>query len=331
MKMKAIVTERYGSPDVLELKDVEKPTPTDNEILVKVHAASVNPMDWHLLEGKPFIARPMTGGLLKPKNMRPGVDIAGKVEAVGRNVKEFQPGDEVFGSGQGGFAEYVCTREDSLVLKPANVSFEEAAAVPTAAFTALQGLRDKGQVQAGQKVLIDGASGGVGTFAVQIAKSFGAEVTGVCSPRNLDMVRSIGADHVVDYTREDFTRKEQRYDLILATAGYHSIFDYSRALSPKGIYVFIGGSRLMRSLFQAALLGPLISMTGNKKMTSMIAKRNKKDLIFLKDLLEGGRIKPVIDRSYPLSEVPEALRYLEEGHARGKVVITLEPNLREVD
>jgi len=323
MKMKAIVAARYGSPDVLRLEDVEKPAPKDDEVLVKVQAASVNPMDWHLLEGKPVIARLMMGGLRKPKNTRPGVDVAGRVEAVGRNVKEFQPGNEVFGSGQGGFAEYVCTSENSLALKPANITFEEAAAVPTAAFTALQGLRDKGRVQAGQKVLVDGASGGVGTFAVQIAKSLGAEVTAVCSTRNLEMVRSIGADHVIDYTKEDFTKKDERYDLIVVTAGYHSIFGYRRALHPGGIYVFIGSSRLIRSLLQVALLGPLLSKAGNKKTFSMIAKRNKKDLIFLRDLLEAGKIRSVIDRTYPLSEVPEALRYLEEGHARGKVAITI--------
>jgi NADPH:quinone reductase-like Zn-dependent oxidoreductase len=223
----------------------------------------------------------------------------------------------------GGFAEYACAREDALVLKPANVSFEEAAAVPVAAITALQGLRDQGHIQAGQKVLINGASGGVGTFAVQIAKSFGAEVTGVCSTRNLDMVRSIGADYVIDYTQEDFTKKERRYDLILSIAGYHSIFDYRRALSPTGIYVFIGASRIMRSLFQTMLLGPLISKTGNKKTKFFVAKINKKDLVFLKDLLENGKVKPVIDRRYPLSEVPEALRYLEEGHAKGKIIITM--------
>jgi NADPH:quinone reductase-like Zn-dependent oxidoreductase len=324
MKMKAIVTARYGSPDVLELKDVEKPTPKNDEVLVKVQAASVNPADWHLLEGKPVIARPMSGGLLKPKNTRPGSDIAGRVEAVGSAVKEFQPGDEVFGSGRGGFAEYMCTREDALVLKPANVSFEDAAAMPVAAITALQGLRDKGQIHAGQKVLINGASGGVGTFAVQIAKSFGAEVTGVCSTGNLEMVRSIGADHVIDYTKEDFTKKEHRYHLILATAGYHSIFAYRRALGPNGIYVFVGSSHLMRSLFEAMLLGPLISRTGSKKMRFFVARINKNDLLFLRDLLEAGKVKPVIDRRYPLSEVPEALRYLEEGHAKGKVVITIE-------
>jgi NADPH:quinone reductase-like Zn-dependent oxidoreductase len=322
-KMKAIVTSKYGPPEVLELKEVEKPTPRDDEVQVKVRAASVNQADWHLLEGKPFMARLMGGGLLRPKIKRPGSDIAGQVEVVGKGVNQFQVGDEVFGFGVGGFAEYVCRRENALALKPINLSFEEAAAVPVAAVTALQGLRDVGKIQAGQKVLIDGASGGVGTFAVQIAKSFRAEVTGVCSTRNLDMVRSIGADHVIDYTREDFTKKKERYNLILATAGYHSIFDYSRALSPKGTYVFIGGSRLMRSLFQAMLIGPLVSTTGNKKMTSMIAKMNKKDLAFLKDLLEAGKIRPVIDRRYQLSEVPQALRYLEEGHAKGKVVITI--------
>jgi NADPH:quinone reductase-like Zn-dependent oxidoreductase len=322
MKMKAIVSTRYGSPDVLELKEVEKPSPKDNEVLVKVQAASLNAADWHLLRGKPLITRPMAGGLLRPKRKIPGSDIAGQVEAIGTNVTQFQSGDEVFGSCLGGFAEYACAREDTLVLKPANVSFEEAAAVPVAAITALQGLRDQGQIQAGRKVLINGASSGVGTFAVQIAKSFGAEVTGVCSTRNLDMVRSIGADHVIDYTQEDFTKKEPRYDLILGIAGYHSIFDYRRALSPKGIYVFIGGSRVMRSLFQTMLLGPLISKTGNKKTKFFVAKINKKDLVFLKDLLENGVVKPVIDRRYPLSEAPEALRYLEEGHAKGKIVIT---------
>jgi len=321
--MKAIVTNKYGPPEVLELKDVEKPNPKDDEVQVKVRAASVNPADWHLLEGKPFMAHLMGGGLFTPKIRRPGSDIAGQVEAVGEDVNQFQLGDEVFGFGVGGFAEYVCRRENALALKPANISFEEAAAVPVAAVTALQGLREVGQIQAGQKVLIDGASGGVGTFAVQIAKSFGAEVTGVCSTGNLDMVRSIGADYVIDYTREDFTKKKERYNLILATAGYHSIFDYSHALNPNGIYVFIGSSRLMRSLFQVMLIGPLISTIQNKKMKSFVAKISKKDLVFLKDLLEAGEVKPVIDRRYQLSEVPQALRYLEEGHAKGKVVITV--------
>ena len=267
-------------------------------------------------------------GLLKPKYKIPGNDIAGRVEAVGRNVKQFQPGDEVFGDisgcGWGGFAEYVSVCEHALVLKPANISFEEAAAVPEAAVVALQGLRDKGQIQPGQKVLINGASGGIGTFAVQIAKSFGAEVTGVCSTRNLDMVRSIGADHVIDYIQEDFTQNGQRYDLILATSGYRSIFDYKRALSPQGIYVVTGGS--MAQIFQGMLLGPWISMTGSKKMGNLASKSNKEDLVFIKELLEAGKIVPVIDRHYPLSEVAEALRYYGEGHARGKVVIIVEYN-----
>jgi NADPH:quinone reductase-like Zn-dependent oxidoreductase len=326
--MKAIIYERYGSPDVLELKEVEKPAPKENEVLVKVHAASLNYADWGFLRGKPFLVRLMGAGLLKPKNKILGADIAGRVEAVGRNVKQFQPGDEVFGDisecGWGGFAEYVCASENALVLKPVNISFEEAAAVPLAAITALQGLRDKGQIQPGQKVLINGASGGVGTFAVQIAKSFGAEVTGVCSTRKLDMVRSIGADQVIDYTQEDFTKSGQRYDLILAANGYHSIFDYKRALSPKGIYVMTGGS--MAQMFQAMFLGPWISMTGSKKMGSLMAKSNKKDLAFMKELLEAGKVVPVIDRRYTLSEAAEALRYFGEGHAQGKIVITLEHN-----
>jgi NADPH:quinone reductase-like Zn-dependent oxidoreductase len=319
MKMKAIVAMKYGSPDVLELVDVEKPTPKDYQVLVKVHAASVNAYDWHMLEGKPFLARLMGGGLLKPRNKMPGSDIAGQVEAVGSNVKEFHVDDEVFGFCVGGFAEYACARQDLLVLKPATLTFEEAAATPLAALTAVQGLRDKGKIQQGQKVLINGASGGVGTFAVQIAKSFGAEVTAVCSTGKMDIARSIGADHVIDYTKEDFTRSGQRYDLILATAGHHSIFDYKRALSPKGIYVFVGGS----SIIQAMTLGPLISKIGNKKMGFFIMKPNKKDLVFVKGLLEAGKVKPVIDRRYPLSEVPEALRYLEEGHSKGKIVITV--------
>jgi NADPH:quinone reductase-like Zn-dependent oxidoreductase len=279
------------------------------------------------VKGKPFVARLWTG-LLKPKYKIPGNDVAGRVETIGRNLKQFQPGDEVFGnlyeSGYGGFAEYVCAREDALTLKPANVSFEEAATLPEAALVALQSLRDKGQIKMGQKVLIYGASGGIGTFAVQIAKSFGAEVTGVCSTRNLDMVRSIGADHVIDYTKEDFTQNGQRYDLILATAGYRSIFDYRRALSPKGIYVATGGS--MAQIFQALLLGPWISITGSKKMRMLSMKPNKKDLVFMKELLEAGKVKPVIDRRYTLGEVAEALRYYGERHARGKVVITVEPD-----
>jgi NADPH:quinone reductase-like Zn-dependent oxidoreductase len=326
--MKAIVNTHYGSPEVLQLKEVEIPTPQDNEVLVKVHAASVNAGDWHLLRGKPFLVR-LSSGLLKPKNEILGADIAGRVEAVGRNVKQFQLGDEVFGNtaryGFGGFAEYISIPENALVPKPANISFEEAAAVPQAALTALQGLRDKGHIQPGQKVLIHGASGGVGTFAVQIAKSFGAEVTAVCSTRNVDMARSIGADHVIDYTQEDFTKNGQQYDLILAVNGYHPISDYQRALSPQGTYVMSGGSNAQ--MFQAMLQGPWISRTGSKKMGFLgVSKVNQRDLVFMKELLETGKVVPVIDRRYPLHETAEAIRYLEEGHAQGKVVITVDQN-----
>jgi NADPH:quinone reductase-like Zn-dependent oxidoreductase len=324
--MKAIVYHNYGSPDVLKLEEVQKPTPSDDEVLIKVHAAALNAGDWHILRGE-LLHRLVGTGLLKPKHKILGDDIAGRVETVGRNVKQIQPGDEVFGiSNYGAFAEYRCVPEDKgwLAQKPADISFEEAAAVPIAAITALQGLRDKGQIQSGQKVLINGASGGVGTFAVQIAKSFGAEVTGVCSMRKLEMVRSIGADHVIDYTREDFTKSGQRYDLILAVGGYHPISDYRRALSPRGIYVCTGGS--MAQYFQALLLGPLISMLGSEKIGVVMPKPNQRDLVFLIELVEAGRVVPVIDRRYPLSEVPEALRYLEEGHAQGKVVITVEHN-----
>ena len=324
--MKAIVCTKYGPPDVLQLKEVEKPTPKEGEVLVKVHAASVNYPDWALVRGKPFLIRLMTQGLLKPKNRILGADIAGQVEAVGRNAKQFQPGDEVFGDisgcGFGGFAEYVSVPENVLTLKPANTTFEEAAAVPMAAVVALQGLRDQGQIQAGQKVLIVGASGGNGTFAVQIAKSFGAEVIGVCSTRNTDLVRSIGADQVIDYTQEDFSQNEGRYDLILATAGYRSIFDYRRALSLRGIYVVTGGS--MAQVFQPMLLGPWISVTGSKKMVNLSAKPNQEDLVFVKELLEAGKVVPVIDRRYPLNQVANALRYYGEGHSQGKVVITVE-------
>jgi NADPH:quinone reductase-like Zn-dependent oxidoreductase len=325
--MKAIVYTKYGLPDVLELKEVDKPTPSDDEVLVKVHAASVNHTDWYLVTGEPFVVR-LWSGLLKPKNKIPGGDIAGRVEAIGVNVEQFQPGDEVFGDkagcGWGGFAEYVCVPENELALKPASITFEEAAAVPQAAVSALQGLRDEGQIQPGRKVLINGASGGVGTFAVQIAKSFRAEVTGVCSTRKLDMVRSIGADQVIDYTQEDFTKSGQRYDLILATGGYHPISDYKRALSPKGIYVMIGGSTAQK--MQAFLLGPWISMTGSKKLGSLKGKPNQEDLVFMSELLEDGKVVPVIDRCYPLSEVAEAFRYFGEGQSQGKVVITVEHN-----
>ncbi|UCB42973.1 MAG: NAD(P)-dependent alcohol dehydrogenase [Dehalococcoidales bacterium] len=321
--MKAIICTKYGPPEVLRLTEVEKPTPNDNEILVKIYASSVNPHDWRSMRADPVLVRLMGGGFLKPKHKILGVDIAGQVEAVGRNVKQFQPGDEVFGGIDfGGFAEYACVTEDNLVLKPTSMKFEEAAAVPAAAISALQGLRDKGQIKSGQKVLINGASGGVGTFAVQIAKYFGGEVTGVCSTRNLDMVRSIGADHVIDYTEEDFTKSGQNYDLILALAGYHPISAYKRALSPRGIYVMVGGSNAQ--MFQSLLLGPWMSMTGSKKMVVLSAKPNKEDLIFIQELLEAGKVVPVIDRRYPLSEVAEAIGYLEKGHAQGKVVITIE-------
>src|SRR6266700_3115181 len=272
--------------------------------------------------------RLMGFGLLKPKHKILGASVAGQVEAVGRNVTQFQPGDEVFGDlsqcGFGAFAEYVSVPENALALKPTRLTFEEVATVPVSAVTALQGLRDKGQIQPGQKVLINGASGGVGPFAVQIAKSFGAEATAVCSTRNVAMARSIGADHVIDYTQEDFTKNGQRYDLILAANGYHPISAYKRALSPKGMYVMTGGSGAQ--MFQAMLLGPLISMTGSKKMGNLLAKPNQKDLVFVKELLEASKVVPVIDRLYTLSEVPEAIRYLEEGHAKGKVVITVEHN-----
>ena len=322
--MEAIVWTQYGPPEVLQFKEVAKPAPRDNEVLVKVHAASVNTLD--LAMRGPLLARIITGGLLKPKDQRLGVDLAGRVEAVGSSVTQFQPGDEVFGRGLGAFAEYACAREDTLVLKPANSSFEEAAAAPVAALTALQGLRDKGKIQPGQQVLIQGATGGVGTFAVQIAKAFGAEVTGVCRTRNVDMVHSIGADHVIDYTQEDFTRNGQRYDLILAVNGYHPLFAYRRALRPTGAYVMIGASktRIYQALLQALLVGPVISRTGRQKMGFMgIAKINQQDLVFVKELLEAGKVVPVIERSYPLGETAEAIRYLEKGHAKGKVVITV--------
>lgn len=324
--MKVIVYENYGPPDVLHLKEVEKPASKDDEVLVKVHATSVNYSDWAFVRGKPFPVR-FVSGLLKPKKIL-GADIAGRIETVGKKVKQFQPGDEVFGDisgcGWGGFAEYVSVAENALVLKPANITFAEAAAVPQAAVVALQGLRNKGKIQPGQKVLINGASGGIGTFAVQIAKSFGAEVTGVCSTRNLEMVLSIGADNTIDYTREDFAENKQCYDLVLAAAGYRSIFDYKRALSPGGIYVMTGGS--MKQVMQANLLGPAISKTGGKKLVALFHRTNQNDLAFIKGLIEAGKVVPVIDKSYSFSEVAEALSYYGEGHARGKVVITVEHN-----
>ncbi len=323
--MQAIVCHEYGSPDVLQLEELPQPTPSDDEVLVKVHAASVNAGDWHLLRADPFLIRLMFG-LLKPKFQILGTDVAGRVEAVGKNVTRFGPGDEIFGDlsacGFGAFAEYVCASETAIAPLPANLTFEEAAAVPSAAVTALQALRDQGKIQSGQKVLINGATGGVGTFAVQIAKSFGAEVTGVCSTHKMDLVRSLGAEHVIDYTQEDFTKNGQRYELILAANGYHPISAYKRALNPGGTYVMTGGSG--KQMFQAMLYGPWISMTGNKKMGNLLVKPNSEDLVFLKELLQAGKVTPVIDRRYPLSAVADAIRYLEEGHARGKVVITMQ-------
>jgi NADPH:quinone reductase-like Zn-dependent oxidoreductase len=316
--MKAIVYTKFGSPDVLQLKEVEKPIPKDNEILIKVHAASANAYDWRHLRADPFLIRLMGAGLLKPKHKILGADIAGQVEAVGSKVKQFQPGDEVFGEGgYGGFAEYVCVDENRFVLKPANLTFEEAAAVPMAALTALQGLRDKGQIQARQKVLINGASGGVGTFAVQIAKSFEAEVTGVCSTTKMDFVRSIGADHVLDYTQEDVTKNKQQYDLIFDMAAFRSISKYKRILTSSGIYVLAGGSmtRILQLMF--------ISITGVKNMRLMVAKIRQKDLLFIIELINAGKVKSMIDKRFPLNETAKALRYLEEGHAQGKVVITV--------
>lgn len=322
--MKAIVYTQYGPPDVLQLKEVEKPTPQANEVLIKIHAASVNAADWHVLKADPFIAR-FDAGLFKPKFPILGADIAGVVESIGTGVTQFKPGDEVYGDlshcGWGGFAEYVAVPENVLALKPTNISFTEAAAVPMAALTALQGLRDKGQIRAGQKVLINGASGGVGTFAVQIAKSFGTHVTAVCSTSKMDMVRSIGADDVIDYTKEDFTRNGQQYDLILAANGYHSLFAYKRALAPNGIYVMTGGT--LSQIFQALLLGSLVSKFGTKKLYGVLARPDSNDLAYMKDLIEAGKVAPVIDRCYPLAETAEAIRYVDAGHARGKVVITM--------
>jgi NADPH:quinone reductase-like Zn-dependent oxidoreductase len=319
--VKAIVYTKYGSPDVLQLVDVEKPTPKDDEVLIKIRAASVNQYDWHFLTADIFLIRIMGGGVLKPKYTRLGADIAGRIEAVGKNVKQFRPNDEVYGMVRGGFAEYACAPEDALVLKPSNLSFEEAAAVPMAGVTALQGLRDVGHIQAGQKVLIQGASGGVGTFAVQIAKSFGAEVTAVCSPRNADQARTIGADHVVDYTKEDFTQTGRQYDLIFAANGFHPLAAYKRALTPKGTYVMAGGTKAQ--IFQAMLMGKWMSQKGGKTMGGVSAKPSQKDLATLNELIEARKIVPVVHRRYPLREAAEALRYLGEGHARGKVVITV--------
>jgi NADPH:quinone reductase-like Zn-dependent oxidoreductase len=325
--MKAIVHCEYGSPDVLKLEDVEKPVPNDNQLLVRVRAASINPLD--LTIRGPWLIRPILG-MRKPKDTRSGVDYAGVVEAVGKNVMQFKPGDEVFGGKNGALAEYVCVLADrSVVLKPANMTFEQAASVPVAAITALQGLRDKGKIQAGQKVLVNGASGGVGTFAVQIAKSFGTEVTGVCSTRNVNLVRSIGADHVIDYTKEDFTKTDQRYDLIFDLVGNHSFSERRRILNPNGICVMAGiGGAGWHDGFATRLFGELNAYVGSRfvsqKFVTYIAQFNKQDMTFLADLMQSGKMTPVIDRTYKLNQTADALRYLEQGHARGKVVINLE-------
>jgi len=325
--MKAVVYTKYGSPDVLQLKEVAKPAPTDDEILIKVHAVSVNRSDWEGLRGKPLYAR--IGGLLKPRHQILGSDIAGRVEMAGRNNRQFQPGDEVFGDilgRMGGFAEYVCARGRTLALKPASMTFEEVAAIPQAAVIALQGIRDKGQVQPGQKVLINGAGGGAGSFAVQLAKLYGAEVTGVDNTGKLDFMRSLGADHVIDYTREDFTKNGKQYDMILDVIAHRSVFAYKRALRPNGSCFMVGGS--VATMFQILLLGPWIRRTTGKNLRLLVVLPNREDLVFITELYEAGKVVPVIDRRYPLSEVPEALRYLGEGHARGKVIITVEHNYK---
>ena len=323
--MKAIVRTKYGPPDVMRYTDVDRPTPQDDQVLIKVHAASVNAYDWHMLKADPFIVRFMGGGLFQPKNTILGGDVAGRVEAVGAGVTRFKPGDEVFGdvtsSGCGGFAEYACARKNKIALKPASMSFDEAAAIPMAGLTALQGLRDIGQLKAGQKTLINGASGGVGTFAVQIAKALGAEVTAVCSAGKMDMVRSLGPDHIIDYTKEDFTKSGKRYDLIFAANGNRSIFAYRRALNPNGILVIAGGT--MKQFFQVATLGPLLSRLGSRKFRGTMCNPNQNDLELMADLFAAGKVRPVIDRRYPLSETADAVRYVDEGHALGKVIISV--------
>lgn len=324
--MKAVVHRCYGPPEVLRLEDIARPTLADDRVLIKVHAASVNPLDWHLMRGEPYLIRGMAG-LGAPDDIRLGVDFAGTVETVGKNVKRFKPGDEVFGGADGAFGEYVSLAENgALALKPSNLTFEQAAAVPIAAITALQALRDAGKIQRGQKVLINGASGGVGTFAVQIAKVFGAEVSGVCSTRNLAMVRSIGADHVIDYTREDFTQGSQRYDLILDNVGTHSLSEYRRVLNPRGALIIVGTQDkgrwlgVLSALIKAKLVAPFV----RQKLVFILAELKADDLGTLRDLMQAGKVTPVIDRRYRLSEVPEAIRYLEAGHAQGKVVISLD-------
>lgn len=322
--MQAIVCTKYGGPDLLLLQEVEKPVPKENEVLVKIHASSVNYGNLVLLKGEPFLAR-IAFGLFKPKYPIPGGDVAGQVESLGNNVKQFQLGDEVFGDlsiyGWGGFAEYVCVPEGALALKPKNVSYEEAAAVPMAGVTALQALKNKGNIQPGQKVLIYGASGGVGTFAVQIAKAFGAEVTGVCSTRNVEILRSIGADHTIDYQKESLSNRLEKYDLILGVNGKQPLSVYKKALNPKGTFLHVGGSG--EQLLQTMIQGPWTSMTGSKKVGNMLQKANQKDLIYMRELLEAGSVKPVIDRKFRLKEIDKAFNYFAEGHAQGKVVITV--------
>lgn len=317
--MKAILFPTYGSPDVLQLTEVDRPQPTDNEVLIKIVAAAANPLDWHRMRGAPLPAR-MDGGYLKPKDPRLGADVAGRVEAVGERVTDFKPGDEVFGTVNGGFAEYTCAKTATLARKPAHISFEEAAAVPVAACTALQGLRHKGPIQAGQKVLVNGASGGVGTFAVQIAKAYGAEVTGVCSTRNLDLVRAIGADHVIDYTREDFTRTGQRYDLVYDAIGNRSVADHLRALTPQG-HCVVAGFTSMGRLIEHAVIGGMIA---KRVGLQPVASAPQADLNTLAQMLAAGKIKAVIDCRYPLHETAAAIRYLETGRARGKVIINIQ-------
>ena len=324
--MRVIVQDTYGSPDVLELREVDKPVAGDDEVLLRVHAAGLDPGVWHLMSGQPYLVRMMGFGLRKPKVRIRGRDVAGRVEAVGTNVARFRPGDEVFGTCEGSFAEYASARADRLAPKPANLTAEQAAVVPISGLTALQGLRDKGKVQPGQKVLIIGAAGGVGTFAVQLAKAFGGEVTGVCSTTKLDLVRSIGADHVIDYTREDFVDGAQLYDLILDTAGNRSLSHLRRALAPRGTLVIVGGEgggRWLGGFDRQILRAPIRSLVVRQKLRPLVSKETSEDLLVLKELIEAGKVTPVIDRTYPLSEAPDAIRYLAEGHARGKVVITV--------
>jgi NADPH:quinone reductase-like Zn-dependent oxidoreductase len=319
--MKAIVYSDFGSADVLRCEEVEKPTAGDDQVLIHVGAAAVNPLDWRMMRGGPFIFRML---LRQPKVKRAGRDVAGRVEAVGKNITRFKPGDEVFGVCRGAFAEYACASESKLAMKPGSVSFEQAASVPIAALTALQSLRNYGRLQPGQRVLINGAAGGVGTFAVQIAKSLGAHVTGVCSTRNLEMVRSIGANQVIDYTREDFTAGKERYDVILDCISNHPLSTYRRVMNPKGRCVMAGGPKEMRVFFKRTLEALALSPLGRQKFVPMMARIRIDDLNMLSELMETGKVRPVIDRRYPLSEAPQAIRYLEEGHARGKVVIAME-------